>query len=108
MSTPAAFHLAQINVARVRSPLGDPIMAEFEAALAEINALAEASPGFVWRLKEENDNATSPSIDVPPSREMKLIRARGALDAKTFDVPLRSASTLTMKVLMRVHASGKP
>lgn len=46
------FHLAQINIARMRAPLADPVMARFVAQLDEINALADASPGFVWRLEE--------------------------------------------------------
>lgn len=53
------WHLAQINLARMRAPLDDPLMAEFSAALAEVNALAESSPGFVWRLKEASGDATS-------------------------------------------------
>lgn len=53
------WHLAQLNIGRIRAPMNDPIMAEFAAALDEINALAEATPGFVWRLKEESGNATS-------------------------------------------------
>lgn len=36
-----------------------PIMAEFAQALDEINALAERSPGFVWRLKDDSGNATA-------------------------------------------------
>ena len=45
------FHLAQVNIARMITPLDDPIMAGFGARLDEINALADASPGFVWRLQ---------------------------------------------------------
>jgi heme-degrading monooxygenase HmoA len=48
-----SFHLAQVNVARMLAPLTDPVMAGFVARLAEINRLAESSPGFVWRLTEE-------------------------------------------------------
>lgn len=47
-------HLAQFNVARQRSGLEDPDMAEFVALLEPINALADGAPGFVWRLKAEN------------------------------------------------------
>ncbi len=57
--TAPAWHLAQINIARARGPMDGPVMAEFVAALDEINALAEASPGFVWRLKDESGNATA-------------------------------------------------
>jgi hypothetical protein len=54
----ASYHLAQINVARARAPLDHPSMAEFVANLDRINALAEASPGFVWRLQTEAGHAT--------------------------------------------------
>jgi hypothetical protein len=54
-----SFHLAQINVGRLRAPTDDPMIAEFMDALDEINALAEASPGFVWRFQTEDGNATA-------------------------------------------------
>ena len=53
------FHLAQINIARMRAPLDDPAMAGFVAQLDPVNALAEASPGFVWRLQTDDGDATS-------------------------------------------------
>ena len=43
----------------MRAPLDDPLMAEFVAALDRINALADTSPGFVWRLQTEAGNATA-------------------------------------------------
>lgn len=52
------FHIAQINLGRLLAPLDDPIIADFVARLDEINALAERSPGFVWRLQTEEGNAT--------------------------------------------------
>jgi len=51
----SAFHLAQFNVARLRAPLTDPSISEFVAGLDLINALADAAPGFVWRLAEGPD-----------------------------------------------------
>jgi Domain of unknown function (DUF3291) len=52
--------LAQINIARMKGVnINDPIMQEFVDNLDAVNALAESSEGFVWRLKEENNNATS-------------------------------------------------
>ncbi len=55
----AGFHLAQVNIARMRAPLTDPLMAGFVAGLEPVNALADGSPGFVWRLKDEaSGNAT--------------------------------------------------
>jgi heme-degrading monooxygenase HmoA len=53
-----AWRLAQVNVARFRKPVGDPVNADFMNELDHVNALAEASPGFVWRLTGEGNNAT--------------------------------------------------
>src|SRR5262245_31300207 len=52
-------HLAQANVAKMRAPLDDPMMSDFVALLDGINALADASPGFVWRLQTEAGDATA-------------------------------------------------
>jgi len=51
------FHLAQVNIGRVRAPLEDPVMEGFRTQLDPINALADSSPGFVWRLQTEDGNA---------------------------------------------------
>lgn len=51
-------HLAQVNIARMKTPLDDPSMADFVARLDEINALADGTDGFVWRLQTEDGNAT--------------------------------------------------
>jgi hypothetical protein len=53
-----SFHLAQLNLARLRAPLDDPLMADFVADLPVLNALADGSPGFVWRLRDENGDGT--------------------------------------------------
>lgn len=53
------WHLAQINVAKIIGEnISDPVMEKFVTQLDEINALAEGSPGFVWRLKDDTNNAT--------------------------------------------------
>lgn len=51
--------LAQLNVARLRHPLDAPEVRGFVDALEPINALADAAPGFVWRLQTEAGDATS-------------------------------------------------
>ena len=56
------YHLAQINIAQMLAAIDDPIMAEFVAQLPPINALADQSPGFVWRLQSESGDATSIKI----------------------------------------------
>lgn len=53
------FHLAQVNIGLMRAPLEDPIMEGFRTQLDPINALADRSPGFVWRLQTEEGNATA-------------------------------------------------
>lgn len=53
-----AMHVAQINVGRLLAPLDDPRISGFKSQLDAMNALAEASPGFVWRLVGSGNNAT--------------------------------------------------
>lgn len=53
------FQLAQLNIAVMKAPLESPQMADFVANLDRINALAEAAPGFVWRLQTEEGDATA-------------------------------------------------
>jgi Domain of unknown function (DUF3291) len=55
----ARYHLAQFNIGRLRAPMDDPIMKGFKDGLDPINALADAAPGFVWRLQTADGNATS-------------------------------------------------
>lgn len=50
-------HLAQVNIARAKAPLDDAALAGFIARIEEINALADGSPGFVWRLATGAGNA---------------------------------------------------
>lgn len=52
-------HLAQINVAKMLAPLNAPELIDFARNLDPINALADGSPGFVWRLVGEGNDATS-------------------------------------------------
>ena len=54
------YQLAEINVARMKGiNIDDPIMKEFVDNLDVVNELAENSEGFIWRLKDDNNNATS-------------------------------------------------
>lgn len=54
-----AYELAQLNIAVMKEPLESPRMADFVANLDRINALAEKSPGFIWRLQSEEGDATA-------------------------------------------------
>jgi hypothetical protein len=54
----ADWHIAQLNVGRIVAPTNSPVLADFMGALDHINAMAEQSPGFVWRLQGDGGNAT--------------------------------------------------
>jgi hypothetical protein len=56
------YNLAQINIGKIRAAMDSPVMYEFAANLDRINALAESSHGFVWRLKDDSNNASSIKI----------------------------------------------
>jgi hypothetical protein len=55
----AGHHLAQLNIARAIAPLDGPELTEFMALLEPINAVADRSPGFVWRLQSDDGDATA-------------------------------------------------
>ncbi|WP_211826710.1 DUF3291 domain-containing protein [Kistimonas asteriae] len=54
-----SYHLAQINIATAKAPLDSPVMKGFVDQLDAINALADHSPGFVWRLQTDDGDATA-------------------------------------------------
>ena len=51
-------HVAQVNIARPKAPVDSPLLADFKALLDPVNAIADATPGFVWRLQDDSGNAT--------------------------------------------------
>ena len=57
-------HLAELNVARLREPLDHADTAEFVRVLEPINAVAEATPGFIWRLTDD-DGSSSSYVELP-------------------------------------------
>jgi len=64
-----AWHLGQINIGRLVAPEGDPRVQPFFDSLDRVNAIAEGSPGFIWRLKGEGNDAT----DLRPTADPLLI-----------------------------------
>ena len=88
------WHLAQANIARAVAPMDDPAMADFMAQLDTINALAERSPGFVWRLKSDSGNATDIPVTDDPLEilNMSVWESADAL----FDYVYRTAHTPVM------------
>jgi hypothetical protein len=87
----ADWHIAQLNVGRIVAPTDSPVMADFMNALDRINALAETSPGFVWRLQGDTGNATDILTTPDPSFlvNMSVWRSIEAL----FEFVYRSAHT---------------
>ncbi|MCA1661432.1 MAG: DUF3291 domain-containing protein [Novosphingobium sp.] len=90
----ADWHLAQINIGRLVAPRGDPRVEPFFAALDRINALAEAAPGFVWRLQDESGNATGIRFTPDPLMALNMSVWRDA--QSLFDFVYRSAHTPVM------------
>ena len=60
------YDIAQLNVGRAVAPIDHARLADFVGLLDEINALAERTPGFVWRLQGENGNNTSLKVSADP------------------------------------------
>jgi hypothetical protein len=88
-------HLAQVNIARALAPIDHPQLAGFVAELDEINALADGSPGFVWRLKTDEGNATSVRAYEDDLILFNLSVWESAEDLKSF--VYGSAHTLVMR-----------
>jgi len=53
------YELAQLNIATMKEPLDSPLLADFVSSLDRINALADTSAGFVWRLQTPDGDATA-------------------------------------------------
>lgn len=77
------FHIAEINIARMRGVnIDDPIMKEFADNLDNINILADSSPGFVWRMKDDTNNATAFN---PYNDEQIIVNVSVWSDIKTLE-----------------------
>jgi hypothetical protein len=88
------WHVAQMNVGTVRYPLDDPRIAEFMNALDQVNALADASPGFVWRLQSSQGNATDILVSDNPHFLVNMSVWQNA--EALFDFVYRSSHRLFM------------
>ena len=65
-------NIAQLNIGRFRHSTDDLRMSAFMRNLNRVNALAERSPGFVWRLKDESNNATAIRAASDPTMAINL------------------------------------
>jgi heme-degrading monooxygenase HmoA len=120
---PAAFpgwHLAQVNIARMVAPLDSPVMAGFVARLDELNALADRSPGFVWRFQDETGNATylRPYADERIIFNLSVWESAEALKAYVYRTPHADMvrqrqqwfehSDVAIMALWRIPAGARP
>jgi hypothetical protein len=82
-----SYHVAQVNIGRLRAPLDSPIVRDFVDLLDPINELADRSPGFVWRLQTEDGNATAirPFDDVSLLVNMSVWQSVEALGAFVYE-----------------------
>jgi hypothetical protein len=88
------WNIAQINVGRLVAPQGDAAVQPFFDALDRINALAESSPGFVWRLQDEGGSATAIQVSPDP---LFIVNMSVWIDADAlFAFVYRSAHTPVM------------
>jgi len=97
MGAPASddrWQLAQVNIARLVAPNPDPRVVPFFEALDRINALADASPGFVWRLQDEAGSAVG--IQETPDPLLLVNMSVWDSDQALFDFVYRSAHTAVM------------
>jgi hypothetical protein len=67
MSGKADYQLAQLNIAKSKFGMDAPEMQGFNDRIDPVNATADVSPGFVWRLQSEEGNATQYHIFEDPS-----------------------------------------
>lgn len=56
------YELAQVNISRLLAPIDSALLKDFVDALQPVNAVADAAPGFVWRLQTEDGDATAVRI----------------------------------------------
>lgn len=64
--------IAQLNIATSRYDVDDPRMAEFMTNLDRVNAIAERSKGFIWRLADESGNATDIKREGDPRKLLNI------------------------------------
>jgi hypothetical protein len=110
------YHLAQINIGRILAPIGDPLMADFVSQLPPINAIADTSPGFVWRLQTESGDATSirvyedemVAINMSVWKNVETLREYVYKSAHSGSCVIASAGSRNLKVRIMQCGGSRP
>ena len=76
--------LAEVNIARLKAPVGSPVVAPFIDALDRVNAVADRPPGFVWRHRDGTGNATATQAHPDPLVIYNASTWEGAAALETF------------------------
>ena len=97
-------HLAQLNIGTLTAPIDDPRIAGFKDNLDAMNALAEESPGFVWRMKDDSNNVTG--IETPSSVKIRVIPAFRPTTPIVITKP-QLLSSQSIQFNLYIYASGK-
>jgi len=92
----AKYRIAQVNIGRVRAQLDDPIMAGFVTRLDELNALADDSPGFVWRLQ-------TPEATLPTCGPTTMIASSSTCRSGR---PWKTSNTMFIELLTRSYSGS--
>jgi len=80
----SGFYLAQYNIAKLVAPLDNPIVKEFVDNLDAVNAQADQSPGFIWRLQTEAGDSTDIEVDGDPMMIVNMSVWESVQDLKDF------------------------
>ncbi len=67
------YHLAQVNIARVLTPLDSPAPDDILAGLAPVSDLGDGQPGFVWRLQPEQGAAAVHTFRLDAEADLTVI-----------------------------------
>ncbi|MBY4894733.1 DUF3291 domain-containing protein [Rhodobacteraceae bacterium N5(2021)] len=78
------WQLAEVNIARLKAPAGDPLVAPFIDALERVNTIAERIDGFIWRYTDDSGNATDTQVATDPLVIFNASTWRDAQALETF------------------------
>lgn len=97
-------HLAQINVGKARHAMHDARMDGFTNRIEVINAVADRSPGFVWRLQSETGNALDIIVTDDPLFNINMSVWQTVVDFENFVWKTAHAKVYSAKAAWFEHS----